>query len=345
MTSTFQRRLCGFFSSSFLVLASLLVAFAACEIILRILGHRGSPRSLIRNVRFVHDPILDWRKLPGEYSEGKIVYRFNDSGFRDLNHQAPKPPGTKRIIVLGDSVTEGFGVEWNLVFAPYVQSHLGAGFEVINLAAEGLNTPQEIHLFAQEGVAYKPDILILNFVLNDCDFYSSFKAGQRFAAEKESRITLLNLHVTPEFKSLLKSSAFLFFVKQHLEDVVGRLKGIPPTDYYTQLWANAGNRQRVILGLDQLSELRRRDPFKVVVVIWPLITNYRNYGYTWVHKWVEQQAASRGFDTIDLLPRFAPTPFRELQITWEDSVHPNALGHRIAAEAFLEWFGSQRSQM
>ena len=345
MTLLIPPRARRFLYSTILLALSLLFSFVVCEGILRLLGYRGSPQSLIRNVYFVDDPILDWRRLPNsEYTEGPIDYKYNTFGFRDIDHTFLTPAHKQRIVVLGDSITEGYGVEWRSVFAPYIQSRLGDGFEVINIAASGLNTPQEIHLFSQTGLQCRPELLVLNFVLNDCDFYSNFKSGQKYAALKDSRIDLIGLSVDPGVKRVLKSSAFLYFVKQNLEDLIGRFRGIPKTDYYSEIWEKQENRKKITTGFDQLAALQKENGFDVLVIIWPLLTSYDTYRFQSIHQWVKDQAQKRDFSTIDLLAKFSSFPYRKLQITSEDSTHPNALGHEIAAETFLAWYRAKGRQ-
>lgn len=276
-----------------------------------------------------------------EIKLGRVVYRYNSAGFRDVNHAVEKPVGIKRIVVIGDSVTEGYGLEEESVFSRWIQSHLGSQFEVITIAAGGLNTPQEVHLFEQEGLRYKPDIVILNFVLNDCDFYSSFKGSQRYAAEKDSKIGLLNVSINPRLKRLLKSSALIYFLKERMENVKGRLLGTEQTDYFTDIWGREENRVKVAEGFGRLAYLRESGGFDVVVIIWPVIVDYKQYKFGFAHEWVREQADKTGFSTIDLLPRFSKMSYRDLQVTAEDNVHPNASGHKIAAEAFVNWYRLQ----
>jgi lysophospholipase L1-like esterase len=309
------------------------------EVILRLLGHHGAPQGHISHIYPVDDPNLDWRHIPNsEFRVGRVVYTYNSSGFRDIDHVVEKPVGIKRIIVVGDSLTEGYEVEWRAVFSRVIQSQLGDQFEVINIAAGGLNTPQEIHLFEQEGLAYKPDLVILNFVLNDCDFYSSFKAAQRYNAEKDAKIGILNLPIDPRVKRLLKSSALVYFVKERVEDLKGRILGVEETDYFTRIWGRDENRRKVTSGFDKLKTLQQENHFDVLIIIWPLITDYKHYRFGFIHQWVKKEAEKRNFSTIDLLPSFSRIPYRDLQVTAEDNAHPNALGHRIGAEAFLGWY-------
>jgi lysophospholipase L1-like esterase len=336
------KRIEGALGASLLVVAAIGVSLMVAEVTLRLLGHRGEPITRISNSYPVDDPILDWRYVPNsEVRSGRAVYRYNDAGFRDAHHDLHKSAGVERIVVLGDSVTEGYEVESEHIFARVLQSRLGESYEVINIAAGGLNTPQEIHLFERVGSRYGPDLVVLNFVLNDVDFYTQFAPAQRAAEQGDSRISMLNLPIPPSLKRLLKSSALIYFVKDRLESLRARLVGSKATDdYYDRIWASEANRRKVTDGFSRLAELQRAGHFEVLVMIWPLVTDYRTYRFGWIHEWVAREATKAGFAVIDLLPRLSSVPYRTLQVSAEDSVHPNALGHRLGAEAFLAWYRS-----
>jgi len=290
-------------------------------------------------MQLVDDPIVNWRYVPkSEIKTGKVVTLYNGVGFRDVEHQTEKPRGIKRVVVLGDSVTEGYGVEWESVFSHFLQTGLGPGYEVITIAMSGLNTPQEVHILERTGLPYKPDIVVLNFVLNDCDFYTNFHDAKRYFEKVDSTVGILNLRVNPRLKQLLKSSALIYFIKERLENLKGRLWGEETTDYFTTIWKNEQNRQKVRTGFDKLQELQQKEFFKVIVTIWPIISDYNNYKFESIHEWVRHEAESRGFEALDLLDQFSRFSYRELQVTAEDNIHPNGLGHRIGAEAFLAWY-------
>jgi len=334
--------------SIFLLLTSLCLSFLVGEIALRFAGYHGAPQSYISNIYQVDDPILDWRYVPNsEVRLGKLIFKYNQAGFRDVDHEITKAQGIRRIVVVGDSVSEGNGVESEYIFARVLQSRLGAGYEVINIAASGLNTPQEVRLFELQGLQYKPDLVILNFVLNDADFYSNLAGAKRYYAEKDTRVGILNLPIHPELKRLLKSSALIYFVKERVGNLIVRLTGTGQShyDYYTTLWSDEGNRIKVTSGFDRLAELRESSPFELIVIIWPVLTDYTNYRYTHIHKWIEEQARKRGFATLDLLAAFSRMPFQQLQVASEDSVHPNDLGHATAADTFLAWYRTQIASM
>ncbi len=335
----------NFILTSILFMASVCVAFVIGEVGLRLAGYRGAPQSYIGNVYEVQDPVLDWRYIPGsEVRLGGLVFKYNRSGFRDVDHELTKPEGVKRVVVVGDSVSEGNGVKSDEVFARALQAQLGRDHEVINIAASGLNTPQEVHLFELEGLPYGPDIVVLNFVLNDVDFYSNLAGTRRYYAEMDKKIQTLGISIDPEFKRLLKRSALIYFVKERVGHLLQRFSGdgSEVVDFYTALWSEESNRDKATSGFKKLGELKNQNEFEVVVMIWPLLVDYSKYPYGWIHKWIEEEAGKNGFVAIDLLPEYAKFKYRELQVQPEDTVHPNALGHSVAVGAFSKWYQVSR---
>jgi hypothetical protein len=287
------RRIRPLLGSLLLVIVSTSAVLLVMEVALRMMGYRGEPMWRIRNTYQIDDPILDWRYVPNsEVRTGRVLYRYNGAGFRDDDHAVQKPAGTTRIVVIGDSVSEGYEVEWKSVFAGALQTQLGDRYEVINIAAGGLNTPQEIHLLERVGLAYDPDLVVLNFVLNDVDFYTRYQAGRRAGEEADSRIAFLNLPVPPYVKRFLKSSALIYLVKDRLEGIRARLLGTDDDrDYYQRIWASEQNRRKVTDGFSRLAALRSGGRFEVVVIIWPLIVDYARYPVPAVHTWVAGEAA------------------------------------------------------
>lgn len=325
--------------STVLLLGSLAVSAVLGEVLLRALGYAGAPESQIGNIRIVDDPILNWRFIPNSrVQDGKVVLTYNSTGFRDREHAKEKPPGVRRVVVLGDSVTEGSGVEAHEIFSSRLQQGLGPRYEVINLGMSGLNTPQEAHILEVEGLGYDPDLVIMNFVLNDCDFYSEFHAANRFRQDKDTKIGIIgDVSIDPRIKRLLKSSAFIYFVKSRVEHLIGMITGKGESNYYINLWNQDYCYQRMTEGFDRLKDLHAKGSFKVHVIIWPLLVDYKPYTFAPIHERIKHEAEARGFKVLDLVDTFAPLSYRKLQVTAEDSVHPNGVGHRAAAEAYLEW--------
>ncbi len=92
-------------------------------------------------------------------------------GHRGPEFSLEKPAGEYRIVTLGDSFMFGLGVDQNectvRVMERGLRTKLGLEIEVINMAVPGFNTAMEVAYFAAEGLAYDPDLVIIDFVGND----------------------------------------------------------------------------------------------------------------------------------------------------------------------------------
>lgn len=105
---------------------------------------------------------------------------LNRIGVRDINHIREKPDGIRRIVILGDSMTQGVQVPLKQTSFRQLQKLLdeksSERWEVISLAASGFGTLEEIIMLEERGLAYDPDVVILQIYVNNdiCD--NSIKA-------------------------------------------------------------------------------------------------------------------------------------------------------------------------
>lgn len=122
--------------------------------------------------KYLFDEQLGWRNIPNWNAEtGGRPLAINSKGLRDREYPYEKPAGVKRILVLGDSYTWGYGVGNNERFTDFLAASLARDdipCEVINTGVSGYGTDQEYLWFRSEGVKYQPDLVILAFyALND----------------------------------------------------------------------------------------------------------------------------------------------------------------------------------
>lgn len=131
--------------------------------------------------------------LPGNYDTGSMVRRhpvlghfhptntrtwvktpqftvrldFNPMGLRDPRQSYAKPPGTFRVLALGDSYVEGAQVQAHETMAARLEALLtettGRPVEVINGGVFGYGTTQEYLLLDEIGVHFQPDLVVLFF--------------------------------------------------------------------------------------------------------------------------------------------------------------------------------------
>ena len=74
------------------------------------------PREILRTDFEGPDPVLNHRLIPDARSlwkdpEFSVSYSINSLGLRDREISRTKPEGTGRVLLLGNSFTEGVGVE------------------------------------------------------------------------------------------------------------------------------------------------------------------------------------------------------------------------------------------
>lgn len=102
-----------------------------------------------------------------------VPVKINDLGFRDpRNYSLAKPPGTFRILVLGDSVTFGHGALYETTYPYLLEQRLknwraDINWQVWNLGVPGYNTADELAYLKEVGGRYNPDMVVVGFFPND----------------------------------------------------------------------------------------------------------------------------------------------------------------------------------
>jgi lysophospholipase L1-like esterase len=101
-----------------------------------------------------------------------IDYRFNARGLRGGEVAVPKPAGRTRVMILGDSVVLGWGVEEDSLFIDRLQRRIDPTAERIELIGAGCgewNTRNEWEWLRTRGFDLEPDAVLLVVVNNDLD--------------------------------------------------------------------------------------------------------------------------------------------------------------------------------
>ena len=106
-----------------------------------------------------------------QVSNGTVA-TSNAMGFRGPVVSVPKPPGTFRIVLLGESTTHGWGVNDDATIDAYMRRLLAERyparrFEVVNLAFDGYDAYEQYERLRSDGLPLKPDLLIVNAGIND----------------------------------------------------------------------------------------------------------------------------------------------------------------------------------
>ncbi len=97
---------------------------------------------------------------------------FNAEGIRGPLPAAAKPPGSFRILVVGDSLAFGWRVREEETYARRLESLLNRAsspgrFEVINLGVPGYRATQVVERLKEKGLKYGPDLVVYGHWLDD----------------------------------------------------------------------------------------------------------------------------------------------------------------------------------
>jgi hypothetical protein len=165
-----------------LILIGVLLPCLGLEIMLRnsdAVPEVGSPTRNFHD----SDPYLGWSGKPNvrlryHRPEFDTLVELDGGGWR--RPLPPRPPDpARRILVLGDSFTWGWGVGQGEVFTDLLQARLPATVAVYNRGVIGFGTAQEYLLLERELAAAHYDTVVLMFFINDVVDNTDTKDGHR----------------------------------------------------------------------------------------------------------------------------------------------------------------------
>ena len=259
-----------------------------------------------------------------------IHIHVNAAGQRD-DRELPtaKPAGVYRVVVLGDSFTFGGKVPLESTFSPSLERALAARdrsrrYEVVNLAVPGYNTEQEMLSLKESGLAYHPDLVIVNFVLNDAG-----RAVQLIRRDSVFR---------GAFRRALKRSDLVQFVYGCMKQIrfLARGGGFREVDKYTDLVAENPGWAKARASLAEIRRLSDDVPAKLLVVVWPMLVDLGpDYPHRSKHRFVVGECEKLGIPVLDLLPTFEGYEASALWAATDDH-HPNGTALGMGAVAVVE---------
>jgi hypothetical protein len=127
---------------------------------LPVTGSSYLPFTLPRGISFHHHE-----------KEFDVTYRFNEFGYRGPTPvRIRKTPGSKRLLLCGDSFTMGWGVDQPHTFAQIIADSLASTrYEVINAGFHDAYAPDTYYAYLRkEGIPLKPDLVVI-LVFSDND--------------------------------------------------------------------------------------------------------------------------------------------------------------------------------
>lgn len=115
---------------------------------------------------YQYHPVIGHRFIPDvrariAHEGGGFLWRTNSAGFRsDHEFASVRTPGTRRVLVFGDSFTAGDGVSNGKRFSDVVES-LIPGIEVFNFGLSGTGTDQQYLVYREFAEALEHDLVVI----------------------------------------------------------------------------------------------------------------------------------------------------------------------------------------
>jgi lysophospholipase L1-like esterase len=309
---------------SLMVIGTLVVAAVMIELFVRVVIDNGMQFDLemwkyASEVKQVAaNPLIGHQHRPGSRAHLMGVdVAINSKGLRDREFSYERTPGTLRILMLGDSFTEGWGVALADTFSKRLEqlyAARGVKAEVINAGVGNYGTVMEVNYFLDEGRKYDPDIVVLNFTFNDAEPVPHYTTENPLLRFCEACVYLVGRADTLMREAELRSNWKNYYLGLYADDAPG--------------WRDAK------AALAQLASYTRAHHQKLLVASLPDLHQLDPYPLQGITDLAQQVAQDNGADFVDVLPALKTEPPLTLWVTPTDP-HPNAKANALIAEALF----------
>lgn len=285
-------------------------------------------------VRRSGDERLRFDLRPGARVQAEVEYRVNALGLRGPQTTLAKPPGVRRVAVLGDSIAFGYWVAESDGFPRQLERLLGEvrgsgpAVEVLNFGVPGYNLDQEIEVLRARALEFEPDVVVIAFCLNDLEGTSHELGLVQDRSFRERRL------LGRVREGLLARSTLFSWIEYRMAEMEAR-RGFVRTrnPLPDRLYAETVDQQRAGLAAQMAAVKGLLGPRGIpgIVTIFPTLGGrFEGYPHRDLHRIVDEASRDAGLATVDLLPCYSAYDFHDLRV---DVLHPSPLGHRVAAHA------------
>jgi lysophospholipase L1-like esterase len=278
------------------------------------------------------NPLMSHEHAPNrEATLMGVTVKTGAQGLRDRDYPEAKAPHEYRILVLGDSLTFGWGVPVDRTYPKILERilndhrpHTTSIHSVINAGVGNYNTVQEVAYFKERGIRYRPDEVILGFYINDAEPVP-----------------------TPQDGWLARNS-YLYVLATSGWDAFARRFGRKASyeDYYRTLYTEENSGWRASRqALEDLIETCKREGIRFRLVLLPEL-HFPNgeYPFSAVHDVVARIATNHGVLVLDLQGAFRGHDPKSLWVSLGDA-HPNEKAMEIIATEIYRTMADETSQV
>lgn len=272
-------------------------------------------------------PTRGYTLRPGFEGESRfgIPFRVSAQGFRSPEVAVPKPEGTRRVLVLGDSVTWGAGVREEETFARQLEAalrdELDCVVEVVNAGISGYGSVEQLDVLRNDGIALDPDVVLVYHVENDNQSSSHAQGG--LAAFVKNQIV---------YRSYLFGAALYAWRTAAWRVAAARAGGDRAAWSAEQrAWDRRPGTAASLDALREIAALARERGARAILASHPASLHDPSLD-TARNRLLREVAAESGMVFVDVEPALHAIRDRDIAVSKTDR-HPNGFAHGSIADA------------
>ena len=302
------------------VLLSVIFTLAILEVVFRNYVAVTSERpALVRN---------NWLK--------KYWWPVNNMGYRDYDHHPGDLKKKKNIIIVGDSITAGYGIkDYRDRYPNILENKLGSEWEVINISMPGWNMRQKVAAVLKYPYIKEAKLIIIQYYCDDLFPEIMTYCGVPPIASAD--------WIIPESPlcPILEKSYFLNYVYWRIYEITYRFRKqlLKKNDDY--LNCALINREKVMKdtldGFKDIISVCEKNDIRLVILNTPHLGFNEKFADKVNASWecVQSVFSKNYIPTIDITSRYNKHKISSLRVNYSDC-HPNEKAHRIIADTLFD---------
>jgi lysophospholipase L1-like esterase len=261
---------------------------------------------------------------------------INNMGYRDSEHSPDTLKGKKNIIVVGDSITSGFGIkDYNNRYSNLLKRKLGDEYEIINLSIPGWNTEDKANAILNYPHIKEIKVIVYQMYFDDYMPQAINYCGNPPVTPADWVLPDSGLY------SIVRKSYFINYLYWRLYEITFKYRKNLERRYISYLECTRINREKILSdGFENLKaviKLCKNNNIKLVVLKVPHLdfNDKIRENINDASKENEAVFIRNNIPVVDCINEYNKHEVVELRVNMSDC-HPNEKAHRIIADALYD---------
>jgi lysophospholipase L1-like esterase len=325
--------MCRFFKIFIVIFLTLSILGIAGEIYLRNFSFYGIEYFIQLDEKRIEKDTEDELNFISRHALDDLIKAEKDS----LRESTQAVSNTYRIFILGDSIAAGGQLpQGKLRFAESMKDILqrnypNVNFDILVCASGGWSTTQEVIAYEKYGKNIRHNLVIVAYCQNDdAESYQQIR-------KKDGRLILAFYKTGVPYISLVPFNQFFterLLIVRFINERLIRLLQRYQLSFHINYCLIRDD--KIYHAFRKLYTLTKSEEIPVVVVVFPHLVEEMDMHDARMSSSIQKWCKELGWGYVDLQKLYKSYGLSALRVNSDDPIHPNSLGHRIAAEAIIE---------